>query len=63
MTLEDLAIQFTSDLDFDVLMGWADILGVEHNENSWTDDEWLTKEDEIRDKITFLKQKAELEAM
>ncbi len=51
MTFETFAIQFTEVLDFDVLISWADMFGIEHNEKSWTDDEWLTKEDKIRDKV------------
>ena len=48
MNTENLIDQFVEDLDFDVLIIWADILGVEHEEKSWLDDMWPDKESELR---------------
>ena len=48
MTMTDLIEQFVEDLEFDVLLGWADLFKVEHNEKHWLDDEWPDKEDELR---------------
>jgi hypothetical protein len=51
LTIDDLIEQFVEDLDFDVLIVWADILGVEHDENSWLDDMWPELEGELREKV------------
>ena len=40
MDIDDLIDQFVEDLDFEVLIIWADILDVEHDENMWLDDMW-----------------------
>ena len=48
MTLDDLIDQFIEDLDFKVLIIWADILGVEHDEDMWLDDMWPDAENELR---------------
>ena len=45
---EDLIDQFIEDLDFDVLIIWADTLEVEHDEELWLDDMWPDKENELR---------------
>jgi len=45
--IEDLIEQFVSDLEFDVLVIWADILGVEVNYPP-TDDMWPDWECELR---------------
>ena len=51
MTMDDLIEQFVTDLEFDVLIIWADILGVEHDENFWLDDMWPDCEAELRTKV------------
>lgn len=51
MDMTDLITQFTEDLTFDVLIIWADILGVEHDENMWIDDMWVEKETELRQEV------------
>ncbi len=48
MKLDDWIDRVVEGLDFAVLVGWADIYSVKHNENSWFDDEWPDKEDELR---------------
>lgn len=48
MDMDDLIDQFVSDLDFEVLIIWADILNVEHDEDMWLDDMWTDCEDELR---------------
>ena len=48
MTIDDLIDQFVSDLEFDVLIIWADVLDVEHDENMWLDDMWTDAENELR---------------
>ncbi len=51
MTIDDLIDQFIDDLEFDVLIDWADILGVDRDEISWFDDEWPEREIELRDAV------------
>lgn len=51
MTLEDLIDQFVSDLAFEVLVIWADILNVEHDEDMWLDDMWTDAENELRQEV------------
>ena len=51
MKMIDLCNQFAEDLEFGVLIGWADILAVDHNENEWLDDEWPDREDELRAEV------------
>jgi len=48
MTINDFAAQFVEDLSFDVLLIWADILDVDHDEKQWLDDMWPDKESELR---------------
>ena len=48
MDIDDLIDQFIEDLDFEVLIVWADILDVEHEENLWLDDMWPELEGELR---------------
>ena len=51
MDMDDLIDQFVSDLDFDVLIIWADILDVEHDEDMWIDDMWPDCESELRQEV------------
>jgi hypothetical protein len=51
MDIDDLIDQFVEDLDFDVLITWADILEVEHDEGIWLDDMWPEKEGELREEV------------
>lgn len=48
---DDLIDQLVSDLALDVLVGWADILNVEHDFEQWLDDDYPDKEDELRVKV------------
>jgi hypothetical protein len=47
MDMDDLIDQFVGDLAFEVLIIWADILNVEHDEDMWTD-----CESDLRQKVT-----------
>ena len=40
--------EFVSMLSFENLIEVADILKVPHDEESWLDDEWIQKEDDLR---------------
>ena len=51
MQMEDLVNQFVSDLDFDVLVGWCDIFGIDHEEEMWLDDDWPDKDMELRGEL------------
>ena len=51
MNMDDLIEQFVSDLDFDVLVLWADILEVGHDEQYWLDDMWPDCESELRTQV------------
>jgi len=48
LTVEMVVAQLFDDMSFDVLIDWADILGVEHCELLWLDDEWPDKESELK---------------
>ena len=51
MTLDDLynlATQFVEELEFDTLLIWADILGVDCDENQWSDDDWVDRMEELQ---------------
>ncbi len=48
MSIEDLINQFVTDLDFDVLIVWADLLGVDHDEQQWLGDMWVEREVDLR---------------
>lgn len=52
MSMDNLIDQFVENLDFDVLIIWADILDVEHEENLWLDDMWPELESELRVKVS-----------
>lgn len=49
--MDDLIEQFVRDLDFDVLVIWADILDVEHDEGTWLDDMWPDRGSELRQEV------------
>ena len=51
MTLNDFVTQFVEDLDFDVLIGWADMFGIDHDYKSWLDDDYPDKESELREQL------------
>jgi len=51
LSIEDLINQFTEDLDFDVLIVWADILGVDHDEKTWLGDMWVEREVDLRNEV------------
>lgn len=48
LSLDGLVEQFVGDLDFEVLIIWADVLKVDHDEDSWLDDEYPDRENELR---------------
>lgn len=48
MSIDDLIDNFVEELDFDILIAWADILKVRHDEDVWLDDVWPDKEDQLR---------------
>ncbi len=39
---------FVESMSLTQVVAWADILGVEHDKESWLDDEYLEKEDDLR---------------
>lgn len=51
MDIDDLIDQFVGDLKFEVLIIWADILNVEHDEDMWLDDMWPDAEEELRTEV------------
>lgn len=48
LNLQDLIETFVEKLDFDLLIGWADMLKVPHNEDEWFDDDYVDREDTLR---------------
>ena len=48
LSIDDLIDQFIEDLDYDVLVAWANIFEVEVNPPSLLDDMWLDWESELR---------------
>ena len=50
MNMDDLIEQFVSDLKFDVLVGWAEMLGVEVNYPP-TGDMWADWDCELRQEV------------
>lgn len=42
------ALQLVEDMEFDVLIAWADILKVPHDEHTWMDDDWTYFENDLR---------------
>lgn len=51
LSIDGLIEQFVEDLEFDVLVIWADILKVGHDEELWLDDIWPEKENELRTEV------------
>ncbi len=49
--MDDFYAQFVEDLDFDVLIGWADLFGIDHDYKSWLDDDYPDKESELRGQL------------
>ena len=48
MTTETLITQLVEDLDFKTVRTWADILKVKYDMDSWLDDEYPDRMDEVR---------------
>lgn len=50
MNIDTLIENFVKELDFDALIAWANMLGVEYvrDWNDWNDDDRPDKEDELR---------------
>ncbi len=46
--MSNFTLQLVEDMEFDVLIAWADILDVPHDENYWTDDDMPDKTDDLR---------------
>jgi hypothetical protein len=51
MKIEDLIDQFCEDLTEDALFIWCDILKVEHDEDTWFDDQWPDKSGKLRTRL------------
>ena len=49
--MTDFCEQFVEDLEFDVLIGWADIFNIDHDYKSWLDDDYPEKESELRGQV------------
>lgn len=46
--MSHFTLQLVEDMEFDVLIVWADILKVPHDEEAWLADEWIVDENELR---------------
>ncbi len=46
--MSHFTLQIVEDMEFDVLIAWADILSVPHDEHTWMDDDWIDFEDKLR---------------
>ncbi len=42
---------FVESMDLAIVIAWADRLGVEHDKESWLDDEYPDKENDLRDRL------------
>jgi len=51
MEINDLIDRYIEDLVFDKLIKLADIFCVPHDEKFWMDDEWIDRENELRDTV------------
>lgn len=51
LTVDDAVDQVFDSMNFETLIGWANILNVTHDEDTWLDDEWPDKEGELRVQI------------
>lgn len=49
---ENAVYQLFDDISFDLLIKWADVLGVNHNENEWAKSEWTDLESELRQEVS-----------
>ena len=48
MQMNEFALYFVEDMEFNTLLTWANILAVPHHENYWNDDDEPDKTDELR---------------
>lgn len=48
LTVEDVIDLLFDEMDFEKLIGWADVLEVPHDEETWFKGEWLDRESELR---------------
>lgn len=48
---DSLITEFVDNIDFDVLLAWADLLDVEHDFDCLPGDLWPDKEEELRDEV------------
>ncbi len=46
--MSNFTLQLVEDMEFDVLIAWADILNVPHDEHAWMDDDWTYFENDLR---------------
>lgn len=51
INMADFCEQFVEDLEFDVLIAWADVLGICPDHESWFDDDYPDKENELRGEV------------
>jgi hypothetical protein len=49
--IDDVIDEFAFEMDFDVLIAWADLLGVDHDEDTWIDDTWVDSEVSLREEV------------
>jgi len=49
---DDLVYELFDDIKFELLIKWADVLGVNHNEDEWAHDEWPDLESELRQEVS-----------
>ncbi len=49
--LRTFAETFVGALDLDALVVWADTLKVEHGRDTWIDDDYPDKEDDLRGRV------------
>lgn len=51
-TIEEAVYAIFEDMDFEILIIWANLYKVEHDEDSWLDDEWTDKESSLRQEVS-----------
>lgn len=49
---DDLVYELFDDISFDLLIKWADVLGVAHHEDEWAKSEWTDLESELRQEVS-----------
>lgn len=49
---EDKVYELFDDIDFELLIKWADVLGVNTNVSEWPKSEWTDLESELRQEVS-----------